>query len=102
MDWSKERVWLVPPLHLIADVIDMINASSCHGTLIVPGWCSAAWWPRLHNGRDWVALVKDSALLPKDPRTFVAGSCPYNLFGGKTFYCDVYALRVCSKLCCQC
>ena len=23
----------------------------------------------------------------------MAGSCPYNLFGGKTFYCDVYALR---------
>ena len=57
VDWSKERVWLVPPLHLIADVIDMINASSCHGTLIVPGWCSAAWWPRLHNGRDMVSKL---------------------------------------------
>ena len=102
VDWNKERVWLVPPLYLIADVIDMLNVCACHGTLVIPGWCSAPWRPKVHYGRNWVSWVRESALLPKDPRTFVAGTCPYNLFGGKEFHCDVYALKVCTKLGCPC
>ena len=43
MDWSCERVWLVPPLYLIGQVVDMLVISKCHGTLVVPEWPSAPW-----------------------------------------------------------
>ena len=74
VDWSQERVWLVPPVHIIARVIDMLLSYECHGTLVVPEWKSALWWPKLHSGSGWMAMVKGVVYLPKEEDTFVAGT----------------------------
>ena len=47
LNWAKENVWLCPPFYLIGDVIQKIRQDGCHGTLIIPEWTSAWWWPLL-------------------------------------------------------
>jgi len=102
VDWSEEMVWLSPPIYLIARVLDMLCACKSHGTLIVPQWVSAAWWPRLHDGRSWKGFVKGSLILPRNADIFLRGSCPYNLFGNGTFRGEVLALRLCARERCVC
>ena len=47
VSWEGEVCWLVPPLHLISRVLK--HAEHCHalGTLVVPLWKSAVFWPLL-------------------------------------------------------
>ena len=45
VSWEKENLWMCPPLYLIGDVIRRVRSVPCHGTLIVPEWKSAWWWP---------------------------------------------------------
>ena len=46
-DWSKDNNYSVPPIHLIAKVIDHSIITKSVGTLIVPWWPSAPFWPLL-------------------------------------------------------
>ena len=50
--WSGENNWLVPPISLIAKTIMHLRASKAMGTLIIPRWLSAPFWPLLilNNG----------------------------------------------------
>ena len=49
-----EVCWLVPPLYLVSHALCLCNAQ---GTLIVPFWKSAPFWPLLClDGRHWLAL----------------------------------------------
>ena len=52
-DWSKDNNWLVPPIYLVPKVIQHLRLNRAFGTLIVPKWRSAAYWPMLvdRNGR---------------------------------------------------
>ena len=102
VNWSGERVWLVPPMYLIGRVVDMLIVSKCHGTLVVPEWQSAPWWPKLRCGPKWADFVKEAISLPKSHDTFLEGTCPYNFFGGSVSPCDVYALRICTVTNCVC
>ena len=44
-DWSKDNNYLVPPIHLIAKVIDHLIITKSVGTHVVPWWPSAPFWP---------------------------------------------------------
>ena len=96
VDWCGERVWLVPPIYLLPRVLDMIFANECHGTLILPSWASAPWWPRICSSKGWVDCIKEVCYLPCDADVFVGGTCPWNLFGGGKYAGDVLALRICT------
>ena len=48
-DWSKDNNYLVPPIHLIAKVIDHLIITNYVGTLVVPWWPSAPFWPLLFS-----------------------------------------------------
>ena len=97
VDWSKERVWLVPPFYLISRVLSMLTECRSHGTLVIPRWVSAEWWPKLHGGTGWRWFVKSVVSVPYGKDSFLAGSCPYNLLGGKDYSCEVLALKVCMR-----
>ena len=45
--WQGENNFLVPPVKHIPQVIQKITRGSCSGTLVVPLWQSAPYWPRL-------------------------------------------------------
>jgi hypothetical protein len=45
VSWLGECCWLVPPLHLIVRVLKHAKACSAVGTLIIPAWKSAPFWP---------------------------------------------------------
>jgi len=101
--WEGENLWLAPPLYLIARVLRTLSFYECHGSLVVPKWVSASWWPSLWSGYSWQPWVKAVVELPLKEDTFLSGSCPWNLFGGTVPKCQVLVLRLCTyKHCARC
>ena len=47
--WANENNWVVPPIFLISKVLNHIAASGARGTLVVPAWPSAAFWPMIYT-----------------------------------------------------
>ena len=47
VSWYGEVCWMVPPLHLVCRVLKHARVCSAVGTLIVPAWKSAPYWPLL-------------------------------------------------------
>ena len=93
--WGPPEVlWLVPPVYLIGRVISMIEETGAAGTLIVPGWVSAPWWPRICISKKWTGIVQEAIELQQEPSPFLAGHCKWNLFGADPPKCRVWALRV--------
>ena len=48
-DWWNDVAWVVPPIPLVLRVLQFIFHSASQGTLVVPHWPSAAYWPLLVN-----------------------------------------------------
>ena len=46
-DWSGENNWVCPPVGLVVDAVRVLTACSSHGTVIIPEWLSAYFWPFL-------------------------------------------------------
>ncbi|VDI76706.1 Hypothetical predicted protein [Mytilus galloprovincialis] len=47
--WTNENNWLVPPINLVIRSIKHIIACKARGTLVVPKWTSAAFWPLIFD-----------------------------------------------------
>jgi hypothetical protein len=45
--WKGENNWLVPPPRLVCKVLDKMKLEEATGTLVVPKWVSAPYWPLL-------------------------------------------------------
>ena len=62
-DWENERNWLCPPTYLINRVIQNAKVTKAEGTLIVPAWRSAPFWPILYpdgcNPADFIKKVRE-------------------------------------------
>jgi hypothetical protein len=51
VNWEGEVCWLVPPLYLVCRALRHAELCSAKGTLAVPFWKSAVYWPLLcHDG----------------------------------------------------
>ena len=96
VSWERERVWLAPPIHLISRTLKMFYHFKCHGTLIIPKWQSAHWWPLIWSGVTWQGIVRDVQPLPKIAGLFLLGICRWNLFGAEAPKCEVLAIKLCS------
>ena len=48
-DWSEENNWVCPPIGLVVDAVRLLSACSGRGTLIIPEWPSAYFWPFLRD-----------------------------------------------------
>ena len=64
-NWLGFKNWAVPPIALIANVINKIMKEKCCTLLVVPCWESAAFWPLLSQ-----AIVKLSPNQIKGPLKF--------------------------------
>ena len=47
--WEVEICWLVPPVYLIPRTLAYMYSQGAKGTLVVPLWKSAVFWPLLTN-----------------------------------------------------
>ena len=45
--WNFDMNWIVPPPKLIPEVIRKLEKEKCNGTLVIPEWKSAPFWPML-------------------------------------------------------
>jgi len=65
LHWGRLNNWVHPPYMLIDRVLDHCIACKARGTLIVPDWPSASWWPRLFRRADtWQSLGRRATHAP--------------------------------------
>ena len=63
--WQGETCWLVPPLHLVCRAIQHARVCSAWGTLVIPLWKSAPFWPLLcPDGRHLAPFVQAYHIFP--------------------------------------
>jgi hypothetical protein len=95
VSWAEENNWLVPPVNLVPRVINYLVSCGAVGTLIVPNWPSAAFWPLLFGNTS----IKQSMIL--EVLEFKAGQDIFiqyknknTIFGSKKFTSKVLAVRL--------
>ena len=83
-DWLDEMNWLCPPPYLIPRTIRHAQHTQASGTLIVPEWPSAPFWPFLFpEGETAAPFVKAPLVLPGTTNLVCQGRSGSSLFKGK-------------------
>ena len=63
-DWSNENNYLCPPISLIGSTIRHLKLCNASGTLIVPVWPSAYYWPLIYPcGQKMAHFIKDFLII---------------------------------------
>jgi len=98
LNWSGENNWLVPPVYLISRVLRHMIHFKESGTLVVPYWPSAPWWPMFFKDCGVVQnFVVGCVDIPSNSQTFLPGSADSDLFGHGTPQCRILAMRISCK-----
>jgi hypothetical protein len=93
VNWLGETNWLCPPIGLIPRVIRHGQACAAKGTLIVPCWPSAVFWPLIcPGGEGFAPFVRDSQSLPRIDSLFLPSLSGAVLFNGEVPNTEVFAL----------
>ncbi len=94
-NWAGENNWLCPSVVLVVRTIRHLSACAAVGTLLVPCWQSAAFWPILcPDGVHLASFVQDWKELPISPDLILPGVRGSALFYGKVLNSRVLALRI--------
>ena len=94
-DWSNDNNWLCPLVCLTCKVLSHLKVCNAAGTLVVPLWRSAYFWPRLcFNGLHWSGFVHDWVILPDLPNLFVRSKAKNSIFGRGSLQFPSVALRI--------
>jgi hypothetical protein len=93
-NWGQDILWLVPPVKDISRTVSHCQNCKSKGTLIIPKWESAAFWPMLCPGGVWKSGVSPIYEY-KNPVNFFT-SCKYGngVFSEARFSSNVLMLRV--------
>ena len=84
-----------PPVCLTCKVLSHLKVCNAAGTLVVPLWRSAHFWPRLcFDGLHWSGFVHDWVILPDLPNLFVRGKAKNSIFGRGSLPFPSVALRI--------
>ena len=62
-DWSSDFNWLCPPISLVGNAIKHLKFCNARGTLIIPEWPSAYYWPLLFNGFTFRSFVTQTIII---------------------------------------
>ena len=94
INWHGENNWLCPPIYLIPHVIHHAQKCAASGTLVVPEWPSAPFWPKLFPevGRP-AKFFKDVQVLTPVEFTIFPGRRGSSLFKGPP-NTNIMALRL--------
>ena len=92
--WGGENNWWCPPIVLVPRVIRHAQTCGAVGTLVVPCWFSAPFWPILCPDSNFFAeFVVDIRELPRSQHLFLPGLSGAVLFNGELPNTPVLALR---------
>jgi hypothetical protein len=97
VSWANENNWLFPPPYLIPRVLHHMRLGKENGSLVIPSWPSAPWWPLLISkgkGKTWKSFVKGSLNLPTYSGIFIPGSASSNVFTVGVPPFGIWALRI--------
>ena len=95
MDWSSENNWLVPPVRLIPAVLRHVKVCKAVGSLVIPVWSSAPFWPLLFSPySEFKQLVRFSIKFSDPSNIFVQGRNKNSIFGSKSFTSHVMCLKL--------
>ena len=89
--WSNEFCWTVPPVCLLAKVINKILIDKAKGILIVPRWRSSLFWPLLINNDFYYRYFIKDVIIYKDC-SFVLKEGINCKFFGKTYAGEMMAI----------
>ena len=93
-DWGGEFNWVVPPVSMIPDVIEHARECAATGTLIVPFWQSAPFWPMLLRGsQSFDRFVRDIKIYPKARGLLQLGDFKRSLLGSSRFKSPLVAIQ---------
>ena len=92
VDWAKENNWWCPPVCLVCRVLQHAKNCNSVGTLVVPSWRSAPFWPIIcPDGQHFASFILDVVNLPNTGNLIVPGKQGASL---PVDHCQVLALRV--------
>ena len=91
--WNGDINWLCLPVSLVTRVIGHLKACKCEGTLLVPAWQSAPYWPLLFPyGTYQASWICEALMFPWSEDLIVSGRS-----GAKLPATGVLAVRVSGK-----
>ena len=93
VNWSGENNWWCPPIPLVPRAIRHAQACLAAGTLVVPCWPSAPFWPILCPDGNFAHFVLEIQELPQINHLFIPGHSGRVLFNGEIPNTKVLALR---------
>ena len=91
--WSGELNWWVPPPKLIAKCVNKIVSEKASGTLVIPVWESAPFWPLISENSVFRDFVKDHRLLPQ-VNVIKAGKGNNGIFAEEPLKFKMIALKI--------
>ena len=86
-NWTGENNWLVPPPRLICSTLSKMKSDSASGTIVVPKWTSAPFWPLL------IALSDSSSYVDLGYSCVLSGRGKNGIFG-RTLKFPMLAFRL--------
>ena len=94
-DWAGENNWFVPPIYCIGELLKHVQVCSAKGTLVVPEWPSAPFWPLLFSKHSqFSSLVTHCVRINDSEGVFVQGRNRESIFGSSKFQNAVLCLRL--------
>ena len=94
-NWQGENNWLVPPIHLIPKAIQHLLTCRAKGTLVVPAWPSAPFWPILFQSEyNPQHFVSEIILLEKPNKYLKVGNYKKSLIGSDKFTSPIMVVRL--------
>ncbi|XP_071129462.1 uncharacterized protein [Mytilus edulis] len=95
INWQGANGWFVPPVCLVSKVISYMRQCFAHGTLVLPLWKSASFWPMLcPTGEGFIKEVKGCIDLPTNKKFYTSGKGNKSVFGNIDLPFRVLALRL--------
>ncbi len=93
-DWSADVNWLVPPPVLVAQTVKHLIRCKARGTLLVPLWPSASYWPLLFPEHGPLSAIKATVRIPKNSQIFRGGTHRKSIFAAEFFQSPVLVLSL--------
>ena len=95
-DWLTYNNWIVPPVHLISRTISHMRMCKARGTLVIPKWKSAVFWPMIINRftDNYQSYIKDLREYKNPQNIFQPGSQENSIFAKQPFNRNVLVLLI--------